>query len=131
MMDWINSLIPVDSWPPELASWRDAIIEHHGRAQWPGLVTSFVHTARVLAEAGWDIPLQHAKSIMCPVLQLHGELEEQANPTEVAQLASAIPNCRIQVIAGADHSIQLEKPEEFKSLVRSFLISLDDPAGAG
>jgi valacyclovir hydrolase len=131
VMDWINSLIPVDSWRPELAPWRDAIIEHHGQGQWPGLVTSFVQTARVLAEAGWDAPLQHAKSILCPVLQLHGELEERANPTEVAQLASAIPNCWMQVIADADHSLQLEKPEEFTSLVRSFLVSLDGSTRVG
>jgi valacyclovir hydrolase len=125
-MEWLESLLPVESWGPDLAPWRDSIIEHHGREQWPSLITAYVETARLAFADGWDVPLQHAKSIRCPVLQLHGETEQQANRRFVAQLAAALPDGRMETVAGAGHSLQLEKPNELIGLIRSFLRSVDE-----
>jgi len=120
-LQWLNSLLPVESWGPDLDGWRRSIIEHHGQEQWPALITQYVESVRRLAASGWDLPLQHARSITCPVLQLHGEMEQRANPYEAANLAATIPHCRMEIIPGAEHSLQFEKPDHLAKLIRSFI----------
>jgi valacyclovir hydrolase len=120
-LEFLASLLPVESWSPELSPWRESIIEHHGQEQWPALITGRAHAAKLLLAASWDVPLQHARLIKCPVLQIHGEMEERKHPEEVAQLASTIPDCQVEILAGADHSLQLENPDELSLLIRPFL----------
>jgi len=123
---WLESLLPVDAWGPDLAQWRESMILHHGREQWPGLIVSYVECARALVAAGWNLPLQLAELIKCPVLQVHGEAEQRANEKEVARLASVIPRGRLEIIPGADHSVHREQRRLFVSAVRAFLDDLPE-----
>jgi valacyclovir hydrolase len=125
-LHWLESLLPIEAWGPDLAEWRESLILHHGQEQWPVLVIGYVECERALAAAGWSLPLDLAGRIRCPVLQLHGDAEQRANEKEVAQLASAIPHGRLDIIPGADHSLQMEAPDLFVRRVRSFVEELPE-----
>lgn len=124
-LDFYAQLLPVENWGSDLAPWRESIIEHHGKAQWPTLITTRAEVAELMVQIDWDISLQHAKLIKCPVLQIHGEIEERLYHEQITQLSASILNCRTQIIPGAEHSLQLENPEELSLLIRPFLESLE------
>ena len=58
-----------------------------------------------------------------PVLLIAGELDIKF--TAIARhMAQALPQSQLRIIPGAGHTIHLERPEEFVSLVRDFSLSL-------
>jgi len=58
-----------------------------------------------------------------PVLLIAGELDTKF--TAIARhMAQALPQSQLRIIPGAGHTIHLERPEEFVSLVRDFSLSL-------
>ena len=58
-----------------------------------------------------------------PVLLIAGELDTKF--TAIARhMAQALPQSQLCIIPGAGHTIHLERPEEFVSLVRDFSLSL-------
>src|SRR5258706_10931248 len=66
-------------------------------------------------------PSQHARlpALHIPVLLIVGELDVKF--TAIARhMAQALPQSQLRVIPGAGHTIHLERPEEFVSLVRDF-----------
>ncbi|MEU6323013.1 alpha/beta hydrolase [Streptomyces sp. NPDC047009] len=59
--------------------------------------------------------------IVNPVLALHGECD-RVSPVEVSErLVDALPDARLEVVAGAGHWIHVDRPDEFCSLVGEFL----------
>lgn len=59
--------------------------------------------------------------IVVPTLIVVGA-EDTLTPPDVAQaMASRIPNARLEVIAGAGHLANLERPDAFNAALRSFL----------
>ena len=125
-VEFFRPLFPIENWGPDLAPWRESLIEHHGREQWPTLITARADVANLLVATGWDVSLQHAKLIKCPVLQIHGEIEQRKYREETAQLTSTIPNCRVAIVPHADHSLQLVNPEELSLLIRPFLERIEN-----
>ncbi|MFQ5978008.1 MAG: alpha/beta fold hydrolase [Candidatus Heimdallarchaeota archaeon] len=121
---FLESLLPVEEWEPDLAEWREAIIANHGVEQLVPMITGRLEAMQATLAAGGDISLSRAHLIACPTLLIYGEKEERDNAKEVAQLASHIPNCRLEIIADCDHFIQKEQPERFMTVVRSFLSQL-------
>jgi valacyclovir hydrolase len=124
-LEFFAQLPPVDNWGPDLAPWRESIIEHHGKEQWPHLITARAEVARLMVATRWNASLQHAQLIKCPVLQIHGEIEERKCRAQVSQLASAIHDCHVEILLGGDHSLQLENPEELSLLIRPFIKRID------
>ena len=61
------------------------------------------------------------ETIDVPVLVLVGEHDGPAPPDVAAAMADAIPNARLEVLAGAGHLSNLEAPEAFNQAVESFL----------
>lgn len=60
-----------------------------------------------------------------PVLLIAGELDSKF--TAIArQMARALPQSQLRIIAGAGHTVHLERPDEFVSLVRDFCLSMID-----
>lgn len=69
---------------------------------------------------GGPPPVDLAK-ITTPVLALHGE-RDRVSPIEVSErLVAALPDARLEVVAGAGHWIHVDRPDEFRKLVGEFL----------
>jgi pimeloyl-ACP methyl ester carboxylesterase len=59
-----------------------------------------------------------------PVLILHGQDDLLIPPAEAEAMAQAIPNARLQLVAGAGHLLNLEQFASFNAEVRTFLQGL-------
>lgn len=61
--------------------------------------------------------------VTAPTLLLAGELDTKF--VNIAQhMAASLPNARLEIVPGAGHAVQLEKPSEFQTLVLDFLSKL-------
>ena len=56
-----------------------------------------------------------------PVLVIHGEEDQLIPLAEAEAMAAALPMSRLEVIPGAGHLPNLEKPQEFNDAGREFL----------
>jgi len=62
--------------------------------------------------------------ISVPLLAVWGE-SDNISPPENAEIISAhVKNSEVQVMQGAGHACYLDRPEEFKSLLRNFLTTI-------
>jgi pimeloyl-ACP methyl ester carboxylesterase len=55
-----------------------------------------------------------------PVLVVVGERDEVTGVEESRAIAAAVPDARLEIIEGAGHLANQERPEEFNALVRDF-----------
>lgn len=75
----------------------------------------------MFAEVTDGTPPVDPGTIATPVLALHGE-RDRVQPVEVSErLAAALPDGRLEVVAGAGHWIHVDRPDEFCTLVGEFL----------
>jgi pimeloyl-ACP methyl ester carboxylesterase len=72
------------------------------------------------ADAGPALP-----DIAVPTLVIVGSDDTLTPPDLARSLASRIPRSRLEVIDGAGHLSNLEQPEAFNVVLRSFLASLE------
>ena len=81
---------------------------------------------RIGAEAVWLADQRdRAGAIEVPTLVLVGE-EDFITPIDLSsKLVDLLPNARMQVIAGAGHLTNLEKPREFNHIVQAFIEGLE------
>jgi 3-oxoadipate enol-lactonase len=81
---------------------------------------------RIGAEAVWLANQRdRAQDIKVPTLVLCGG-RDLITPVDLSnELVDLIPNARMQVIAGAGHLTNLEKPDEFNRLVGDFLDEIE------
>jgi pimeloyl-ACP methyl ester carboxylesterase len=63
-------------------------------------------------------------TITVPTLLLVGEEDAVTQPKEMQAMAGTIPDARIEIIAGAGHASNLERPEAFNRAVAAFLREL-------
>jgi len=61
------------------------------------------------------------ETIDVPVLAVWGEADEISRPENAQLLADHVKHSTVHVLKGAGHACYLDKPEEFKVLVRDFL----------
>lgn len=65
------------------------------------------------------------KDITAPTLILVGSDDGITPPAAARKMAETIPNAQLQIIEGAGHLSNLEKPEEFNAALLEFLRTLD------
>ncbi|HLI07616.1 MAG TPA: 2-succinyl-6-hydroxy-2,4-cyclohexadiene-1-carboxylate synthase [Ktedonobacteraceae bacterium] len=85
-----------------------------------------VGLANSLRGAGTGVqPPLHARlpTLNIPVFLLAGELDTKFT-TIARSMAQALPQARLHIVSGAGHTIHLERPEEFDSLVADFCVSM-------
>ena len=70
-----------------------------------------------------DIRGQLAK-ITVPALVIHGDADAAIPVAAAEQMAAALPNARLEVIAGAGHAANLTHAEQVTPLIETFLASL-------
>ena len=77
---------------------------------------------RIGAEAVWLADQrERAAAIRVPTLVLVGDQDKVTPPSLSEELAGLIPDAKLQVIAGAGHLANLEKPDEFNNAVEDFI----------
>lgn len=77
---------------------------------------------RTGAEAVWLAEQQdRARAIDVPALVLCGAEDKVTPPALSIELAALIPSARLEIIAGAGHLSNLEKPDDFNRVVEAFL----------
>ncbi len=59
--------------------------------------------------------------LKAPLLVAIGTLDEPGTQESMRHLAAAVPGARLEVFEGVAHMINLEQPERFNSLLRTFL----------
>lgn len=69
--------------------------------------------------------LDRLRQLTCPTLVVRGEHEYPELVKVSDDLAATIPGARLEVIAGAGHSPQIEAPEAFNAVLTDFLSGLD------
>ncbi|CAA9492877.1 MAG: hypothetical protein AVDCRST_MAG44-312 [uncultured Sphingomonas sp.] len=81
---------------------------------------------RLGAEAVWLADQrERARAIAVPTLIICGQ-EDRPTPLELSRdLHAMIPGSRVEMIAGAGHLTNLEKPAEFSGLVENFVETVD------
>jgi len=63
-------------------------------------------------------------NIRTPTLLIAGEKDPVAPPKIMAKMAEAIPGSNLEILAGAGHLLNLEKPSAFNRILDNFLKSL-------
>ena len=72
-----------------------------------------------MAERPDSIP--HLKQINCPTQIVVGEMDQATPLSDAKLMADQIPGARLAIIPGAAHLANLEQPELFTHIVRSFI----------
>lgn len=92
-------------------------------AEMAGVVADFHPLGfRLMAKALADTDTSRVlKTIEAPTLLLWGDGDRRSPLSVAEQFHTAIPNSELEVIPGAGHVSNMEKPEEFNATVRRFL----------
>jgi alpha-beta hydrolase superfamily lysophospholipase len=75
-------------------------------------------------------PMDYARGVHCPVLQLQGAADQRVHPEEAAAIFANLgtENKRFELLEGVEHESYVHaKPREWKRLVREFLEQLGLP----
>ena len=72
---------------------------------------------RLDADEGWS----RIASIAVPTLLIRGALSDILDREIAKRFCETIPDCRLVEVAGAGHSVPLDKPDEFLAAARTFL----------
>jgi pimeloyl-ACP methyl ester carboxylesterase len=62
--------------------------------------------------------------ISVPILAVWGEIDNISPPENAKIISAYVKISEVQVIQGAGHACYLDRPEEFKTLVRNFLTTI-------
>ena len=81
---------------------------------------------RTGAEAVWLADQSdRAAAIQVPTLMICGDLDPVTPPSLSEELAKLIPNSRLQIIRGASHLANLDRPPEFNRAIDDFLSEVE------
>lgn len=82
---------------------------------------------RVGSDLGSEELWQVFRSIQCPTLLIRGGQSDILLDEHAEKLAREMPDCRLEVVEGAGHSVMGDNPRGFLEAVRPFLASLAGP----
>ena len=72
---------------------------------------------RLDADEGWS----RVAKIAVSTLLIRGALSEILDRDIAERFCDTVPDCRLVEVAGAGHSVPLDKPDEFLAAARTFL----------
>lgn len=70
---------------------------------------------------GWDVR-QTFSNIQCPVLVIQGSEDEHATAQHAIDCAAALPNGRVQIVAGANHMLPQKSSDIFNQILIQSLL---------
>lgn len=99
----------------------DLPVEAPVEAPVESLVESLVEVADALPVFSplWD----DFSSVTCPILLVRGSLSPVVDDEDVAEATRRQPSIRVDIIEGAGHSIQGDRPRELAELIRTVVLS--------
>ncbi|MFP6726654.1 MAG: alpha/beta hydrolase, partial [Alphaproteobacteria bacterium] len=68
-------------------------------------------------DEGWS----RVAKIAAPTLLIRGILSDILNRDIAKRFCETVPDCRLVEVAGAGHSVPLDKPDEFLTAAQTFL----------
>lgn len=130
--------------PTRLEAWR---------TDWPGFIVPFMHNvftepgsdeviAEMIAigleaspeavatqelELDWTLPASLLGTVACPTLPVHGEADAAVPISLVQGITAAMPNARLELIAGGGHRPDIRTPELVNPLLLEFLFGSPTP----
>ena len=130
---------------PASPKWLEAL-----RTDWPGFIVPFMHdvftephSTEVIAEMiaigleatpevivtqelelDWRRPARLLGRVKCPTLVVHGEADKPVPVALAESIVAAMPNARLEVIAGGGHRPDIRNPELVNPLLHDFLLEL-------
>lgn len=79
--------------------------------------------AAITAQAVTHSPLwDHFEEVGCPIMLLRGSLSPVVDDDDIAEARRRQPQVRVEIIEGAGHSIQGDRPVELATLIRDFAL---------
>mmetsp|Transcript_10999 Transcript_10999/g.16099 ORF Transcript_10999/g.16099 Transcript_10999/m.16099 type:complete len:323 (-) Transcript_10999:325-1293(-) len=118
-----NESRDVSEWAESDRERHFATYGHAFESMWSAAVDAWVDMAN---RNGGNVCMDHAKSITCPTLVLHGAKDPFVVMDHPQWFANNIPgngNTRLHVFPTGAHTIQHDCADEFNQLVREFLLS--------
>jgi 2-succinyl-6-hydroxy-2,4-cyclohexadiene-1-carboxylate synthase len=120
----------VDRWEnlPLFASQKSLPLERREELHRQRLQNNAAGLAQSLRGIGTGVqPSLHAQlpNLHIPVLLITGELDTKFTAI-TRQMAQALPQAQLRIIPGVGHTVHLEQPQEFASLVSDFSISINN-----
>jgi pimeloyl-ACP methyl ester carboxylesterase len=85
-------------------------------------ISGIVGDLMAMAERPDSVPL--LKQISCPTQIIVGEEDLPTPPTDAKLMADLIPDARLAIIPAAAHLSNLEQPDSFSEIVRTFALGL-------
>lgn len=80
-------------------------------------------------ELDWSVAAKLLSSVSCPTLLIHGGADATTPLTLVRRIAGAMPQARLELIAGAGHRPDIRSPNIVNPLLLSFLLPPVRPDG--
>ena len=128
---------------PPSPKWLESL-----RADWPGFIVPFMHavftepdSADVIAEMiaigleatpevivtqelelDWQRSARLLGQVTCPTLVVHGEADVPVPVALAESIVAAMPNARLELIAGGGHRPDIRTPEVVNPLLLDFLL---------
>ncbi len=72
-------------------------------------------------EVGFNPMWEHFGSIRCPIMLVRGSTSPVVDDADEAEASRRQPTLRVEVVDGAGHSVQGDRPLELAALIQSFL----------
>jgi pimeloyl-ACP methyl ester carboxylesterase len=66
----------------------------------------------------------HLAQIKCPVLVVCGEADQLTTPESAREMASLMPQTRLEIVPGAGHMLTMEQPERVSAVLLDWLHSV-------
>ena len=67
-------------------------------------------------------------AITVPALAITGELDPGSTPDMSRRLATAIPDCRVQIVAGTRHMMPVEDTPALATAITEFIVESEGPS---
>lgn len=108
-----------DKWSPRM---RQPFLELYGEQYLKQLCEEWVECFAVFYKRGGNICDEALPKIHCPTLIVHGDKDPMVPSFHCLHLHKHIQNSRLHRMPEGKHNLHLRYPEEFNSLVESFLL---------
>jgi esterase len=124
---------------PSLAEMVDAAVRASPRRPASAVRRGVIHNARPLPDGGWawrydlvgasagPTASGHAalwadiERLTMPTMLVRGEASAFVTPENLAEMTRRLPAIRVEVVAGAGHSVQSDQPRALSALIRDFV----------
>ena len=73
-------------------------------------------------ELDWQRPARLLGRVTCPTLVVHGEADAPVPVAHAESIVAAMPNARLEVIAGGGHRPDIRTPELVNPILLDFLL---------